>query len=151
MYHPFCRRIRKVKTLQFTVMLLIMIAELSCCQGSTSAELVINFKVPKGWKRINDSVFVRTNYEEEFRFWYNDLREGHMPWRGDPKNIAVTCLWSFGIHDGSPVWVFANRLTQVKKIRFIHSGLILLSMLFTFELKKKFQSHINLLLNKIII
>ena len=115
MYHPFCRRIRKVKTLQFTVMLLIMIAELSCCQGSTSAELVINFKVPKGWKRINDSVFVRTNYEEEFRFWYNDLREGHMPWRGDPKNIAVTCLWSFGIHDGSPVWVFANRLTQVKK------------------------------------
>ena len=104
-----------MKTLQFTVMLLIMIAELSCCQGSTSAELVINFKVPKGWKRINDSVFVRTNYEEEFRFWYNDLREGHMPWRGDPKNIAVTCLWSFGIHDGSPVWVFANRLTQVKK------------------------------------
>ena len=43
-----------------------------------------------------------------------------MPWRYDPKNIAVTCLWSFGIIDGAPVDEFAKR-PSVLKINKIYS------------------------------
>ena len=32
-----------------------------------------------------------------------------------PKNIAVTCLWSFGITDNTPVFDFAERLNEIKK------------------------------------
>lgn len=99
------------------VSLIILATALCCSQDSTSTTIHIAATVPKGWDRMNDTVWVRNDYDDEFTLWSKAIREGHMPWRRDPKNIAVTCLWSFGIHDGKPVEVFAKKLTTIKRNR----------------------------------
>lgn len=82
---------------------------------SIATDVEINFKIPKGWAQIHKNTFVLKDYNKEFNFWEKSLNEGHMPWRFDPKNIAVTCLWSFGIKNGSPVDDFATELNEIKK------------------------------------
>ena len=104
-----------MKPILCCLFILTLTPGVSFCQDSTSSDIEVNFTVPKGWNAEGDSVYVRMNYKQEFTYWNNELRAGHMPWRADPKNIAVTCLWSFGIHDGSPVFAFADRLTEIKR------------------------------------
>jgi hypothetical protein len=82
---------------------------------SLSSDITIEFKIPKGWIKINENLFVLKDYHKELNYWEPALKQGHMPWRYDPKNIAVTCLWSFGISNGSPVDDFAERLSEIKK------------------------------------
>lgn len=104
-----------MKIILCSLVVLALMPRVSFCQDSTVSDVVVHFVIPKGWKAEGDSTFVRTNLNQEFTYWHKELEEGHMPWRADPKNIAVTCLWSFGIHDGSPVFTFADRLKIVKK------------------------------------
>jgi hypothetical protein len=91
--------------------------ERSSIKDSLATDVEINFKIPKGWAQINECTFVRMDYNQELKYWEKDLNEGHMPWRFGPKNIAVTCLWSFGITNGTPVDKFANKITEIKKYR----------------------------------
>jgi hypothetical protein len=84
-------------------------------QDTTSSIVQVNFNVPKDWKKVNDTLFIRRNYFKELNYWVANLSQGHMPWRADPKNIAITCLWNFGIKDGKPVDEFATHLTEIKK------------------------------------
>lgn len=106
-----------MKAILCSLFVLTLLPGVSFGQDSTTSDVVVHFTVPKGWKAEGDSTFVRTNLTQAFSFWHKELEEGHMPWRGDPKNVAVTCLWSFGIHDGSPVWIFADRLSVIRKGR----------------------------------
>jgi hypothetical protein len=82
---------------------------------SLSSDITIEFKIPKGWVQINKNLFVLKDYNKELNNWKPYLKQGHMPWRYSPKNIAVTCLWSFGISNGSPVDDFAEILSEIKK------------------------------------
>jgi hypothetical protein len=84
-------------------------------RDTTSSEIYINFNVPREWKKVNDSIYVLTNYKKKLNFESSYLAQGHMQWRLDPKNIAVTCLWDFGITDSTTVFNFAKRLTEVKE------------------------------------
>ena len=111
----FSERSLKMKFMLYALVMLALIPQVALCQDSTTSDIVVHLVIPKGWKAEGDSTFVRTNLNQEFAFWHKELDEGHMPWRADPKNIAVTCLWSFGIHDGSPVFTFADRLGVIKK------------------------------------
>ena len=104
-----------MKTMLCSLFVLTLIPGVSLSQDSTTPDIVVHFTIPKGWKAGGDSTFVRTNLAQAFTFWHNELEEGHMPWRYDPKNVAVTCLQSFGIHDGSPGWIFADRLSVIRK------------------------------------
>ncbi|MFZ1977088.1 MAG: hypothetical protein WAV76_03960 [Bacteroidota bacterium] len=97
-----------------TLILFLIIFSLAYCQDKTSSNIDVDFKIPKGWKKISDSVYILKNYAKELNEWAPYLAQGHMPWRYSPKNIVVTCLWSFGITDGTPVDVFAARLNEVK-------------------------------------
>lgn len=97
------------------LIMLVLVPRMSFCQDSTTSDIVVHFAIPKGWRAGGDGTFVRTNLNQELAFWHRELDRGHMPWRADPKNIAVTCLWSFGIHDGSSVFTFADRLAVIRK------------------------------------
>jgi hypothetical protein len=86
-------------------------------QDTTSSPIRVEFTVPKDWKRVNDSLFVIKDYQKQLTYWSSALEAGHMPWRNDPRNVAVTCLWDFGIKDGTPVFEFAKQLVEVRKNR----------------------------------
>jgi hypothetical protein len=116
------RVVNKVlKLFSLLLFLNILFVYPSYCQDKTnlheniSSDIVIKFKIPKGWDKIKENLFVLKDYNKELNNWAPYLKQGHMPWRYDPKNIAVTCLWSFGITDGSSVDDFAQRLTEIKK------------------------------------
>ncbi len=97
----------------FIFILVLSIVSSAFCQDS--ARIDIDFKVPKGWKKLNDSVYVIKNYTKELNEWVSYLSQVHMPWRYNPKNIAVTCLWSFGITNHKPVFEFSDYLDEIKK------------------------------------
>ena len=89
----------------------------SWAQIADSSTVQVHFQVPRDWKKVNDSTFVLRDYDKQFNLWSLALSEGHMPWRLAPENVAVTCLWSFGIKDTAhtPVWEFASELKEVRK------------------------------------
>ncbi len=100
----------------FRVVTLIMLTWVSHAfsQDTTSARITINFKVPEGWKKVNDDVFALANFDKTYLFWSSYLSQGHQPWRLEPPNAAVACLWDFGINDGTTVFQFADRLDEIK-------------------------------------
>ncbi|MGA3287022.1 MAG: hypothetical protein ABSD46_06330 [Bacteroidota bacterium] len=99
----------------FTLTLILVLSTASSTYCQDSARIDVDFKVPKGWKKLNDTIYVIKNYTKELNEWVSYLAQGHMPWRYDPKNIAVTCLWSFGITNHTPVFEFADYLEEIKK------------------------------------
>jgi hypothetical protein len=103
-----------LKTVVLTVVLVCSITALCLSQKLSSTDIEVNFKIPKDWERVTDSLFVIRNYNKLLTYWSRSLAAGHMPWRGDPKNIAVTCLWDFGITNHTPVFEFASRLKEIK-------------------------------------
>jgi hypothetical protein len=110
-------RVKKnIDTIISTISLLIILASLIIySQNTISPDIQVNFKVPKDWKKLNDTLFIIRNFNKELNYWETNLGQGHMPWRFDPTSIAVTCLWKFGITDSTPVFIFANRLTEIKR------------------------------------
>lgn len=106
--------IMKIFSLIFALLLLGN-SRLIFAQDTSSSGIKVNFTVPKGWEEKQDSVFILKDFNKEFAKWYQALSNGHMPWRVIPKYVAVTCLWNFGIKDGTPVSSFANRLIEIKK------------------------------------
>lgn len=83
--------------------------------GCDEVALKYLFKLPKDWKKVNDSLYVLKSYDKAFRFWSSFLSKGHQPWRYDPKNAAAQCLWDFGITDDTPVYKFAEHLKEIKR------------------------------------
>ncbi len=83
-------------------------------QDSSLTGIEVNFHVPRNWRKVNDSVFVRTNYAQELARMSTALSEGHQPWRFEPANVAAACMWEFGITDSSTVLDFAERLTEIR-------------------------------------
>ena len=101
-----------------TILTFACFGALACyAQDSTSSSVVVHFKVPNDWRKVNDSTFVLKDYDKGFDEWSRVLSEGHMPWRLSSANTAITCLWAFGIKDtvNTLVWDFAAFLKQVQK------------------------------------
>ena len=98
------------------ILIITCFGTLPCsAQDTTSNSVAVHFKVPKDWKRLNDSTFVLKDFGKEFNEWSQYLADGHMPWRLGPKNVAVACLWDFGIEDPEHtlVWEFASYLKEI--------------------------------------
>jgi hypothetical protein len=84
------------------------------CQERSTSDINVLFKVPKEWKKVNDSVYVIRDFNKTLHFWTLYLADGHQPWRYDPRNVAGACLASFGIKDDSEVEEFSLRLKEIK-------------------------------------
>ena len=109
------------------LLLTVLIAGSSFCQDKTnrtdvsskvdslSSNIVVDFKMPEGWVKINKNLFILNDYNKEYDYWESALKQGHMPRRYYPKNVAIACLRDFGISDGKSVSEFAERLIEIKK------------------------------------
>jgi hypothetical protein len=109
---------RNITSQLLVVCALVILGHLSSsAQKADPTGIDIHFKVPKGWKKQGDGVFALANLKKSYDIWSQALANGHMPWRLDPRNVAVTCLWDFGITDSakSGVFRFADRLNELQK------------------------------------
>ena len=101
--------------ISFTLVSFTLVLSSAYCQDSTAPLIKVEFKIPKGWRKFNDSVYILKNFDKDFTRSHKSLAQGHMPWRSDPKNVAAACFWSFGITDNTFAWDFATRFTELKK------------------------------------
>ena len=82
--------------------------------GQTQIPIRVEIRTPKGWEKSGSTGFVIRDFDQELRSLENELKAGHQPWRLDPLNAAASCLWNFGIQDGTAIFEFAKRLVVVK-------------------------------------
>ena len=80
------------------------------------SDFSIDFTGHRGWKKVNDSLFVLKDFEKEFNGLYTALSQGHQPWRWSPRFAAAACFWEFGIYyKFTNVFLFGARLTKIKE------------------------------------
>ena len=90
-------------------------SDISSKVDSLSSSIVVDFKMPEGWVKINKNLFILIDYNKEYDYWELALKQGHMPWRYYPKNIVITCLRDFGISDSKSDSDIVERLIEIKK------------------------------------
>ena len=78
------------------------------------SETNCNFRVPSGWKKVNNNLYILKNFSKTWKQYGGFLSEGHQPWRLEPINAAGACLWDFGIKDNSrDIFEFADHITEI--------------------------------------
>jgi hypothetical protein len=75
----------------------------------------VDFTIPRGWKKVNDTLFVLSDFNKEFKAIAPSLARGHQPWRGSPRLAAAASFLEFGVsYKFSDVFLFGGRLVEIK-------------------------------------